>query len=284
MLDIKLESKMTYVLGGEMNYEKIITEIKSVREFKGKKVDTDLVSMIIDSLSQQQKLNDSELVMEYVEDGKGFAEKYDGKIGYHGKIISAPSYVLIFGQNDLPSKMSAGYSGEWLRFAFWNSGIGSCWVSAVDGVNYTELFSRKNNETLLACIAIGSEYTGFFKQNLGKVSDRKGIAEFVYRNSWKEEISWEELERLGLSEVFYLTKLAPSWGNEQPWAFLINNSECKLFIDKSKGKDYSVDSGIIALFFVKACETKGLKVNVLPVSESNAEKHGDFELQLVFSL
>lgn len=267
-----------------MNYEKIITEIKSVREFTKKKVDTNLVSMIIDNLSSLNKLNDTDLEFAVIEDGKKFAEDFDGKIGYFGKIIPAPAYVLVFGKNDAASKINAGYCMEWIRFSLWNAGLGSCWISTVDNVDYASLFAKKEGVTLLGCLGIGEEYSGIFRKNTGKTSDRKGIAEFVYKNSWKEEMTWEELEQLGLAEVFYLTKLAPSWGNEQPWAFMIDKNECKLFINKKEDKNFSIDTGIISLFFIKACETKGLKVKAIFPDATNAEKYEDFECQVTFVL
>lgn len=266
-----------------MNYEQIITEIKSVREFTNKKVDSNLVAKVIKDLGSQSKLNDVELEFTFVEDGKSFAKEFDGKIGYFGKIIEAPGYILVFGEDSVEAKVNAGYSAEWIRFALWDNGISSCWISTVDGVDYTSLFKKENGKTLVACLGIGEQYSGFFKKNTETKSERKGIAEFVYKNSWKEETTWEELEQLGLSEVFYLTKLAPSWGNEQPWAFLVQNGACKLFINKKADKTFSIDTGIISLFFMKACETKGLRVNaVFPQGE--VEKYDDFECQVTFTL
>lgn len=267
-----------------MNYEKIITEIKSVREFTKKEVDTGLVSMIIDNLSAQNKLNDTDLEFAVIADGKKFAQDFDGKIGYFGKIIPAPAYILVFGKNEIASKINAGYCMEWIRFALWNSGVGSCWISTMEDVDYTTLFAKKDGTTLLGCLGIGEEYSGIFRKNTGKTSERKGIAEFVYNHNWKEEITWEELEQLGLAEVFYLTKLAPSWGNEQPWAFMIDKNECKLFINRKEDKNFSIDTGIISLFFTKACEVKGLKVKAVFPEEGAAEKYEDFECQVKFVL
>ena len=52
-----------------MNYEKIITEIKSVREFTNKKVDIDLVSMIISNVDLLDKMVDANLEFSIIEDG-----------------------------------------------------------------------------------------------------------------------------------------------------------------------------------------------------------------------
>lgn len=267
-----------------MNYEKIITEIKSVREFTNKKVDIDLVSMIISNVDLLDKMVDTNLEFSIIEDGNKFASDFDGKIGYFGKMIKAPSYVLVFGEDNYETKVNAGYCLEWIRFSLLNSGISSCWLSTVDNVDYSGMFSKKDGTTLLGCIGIGEEYKGFLKKNTSKISERKGIAEFVYKDNWKNEITWEELEQLGVAEAFYLTKLAPSWGNEQPWAFVISGNEYKLFINVEEDRNYAIDAGIIALYFMKACESKGIKVIGKVVDPATFEKLEGYECQIIFTI
>lgn len=266
-----------------MNYEKIITQIKSVREFKSKKVDFNLLSMIISDLASVEKLNDSQLDFVIIEDGKKFAKEFDGKIGYYGKMIPAPSYILVFGENTEEAKVNAGFCLEWVRFALWKAQIGSCWISTMENVDYPTLFSKENGETLLACIGVGEEYSGFFRKNTNQKSERKGVAEFVYTDSWGSEVTWDELKQLGLEEIFYLTKLAPSWGNEQPWKFLIEKNECKLFINR-KDKNFDIETGIVSLFFVKACESNDYRVKASFPPEETAERYGDYVCQVIFTL
>ena len=217
-----------------MNFEKVVTEIKSVREFTKQKLDLNLVKMIISDLDNLSKIDNLDLAYEVVENGPQFAIEYAGKIGYFGKLIEAPNYILVFGENSDKARINVGHNLEWVRFSLFEAGIGSCWVSAVDGVDYPALFGKSEDVTLLGCLAIGEEYSGIFKKNTDQRSERKGVAEFVYKSTWKNEITWEELEQLGLDEVFYLTKFAPSWGNCQPWAFVIENNQLKLFINRAK--------------------------------------------------
>lgn len=266
-----------------MNFEKIITEIKSVREFTKQKVDFNLVNKILIDLDNLEKIND--LPMEYVtiEDGKQFAKDYDGKIGYYGKLIEAPSYILVFGEDSDAARINAGYNLEWVRFSLFDAGVGSCWISPMAGVNYTELFDRKDGSVLLGCIAIGEEYTGIFKKNTDEQSQRKGVAEFVYKDSWKNEITWEELESLGLDGVFYLAKMAPSWGNCQPWAFVIENGLLKLYINKAGQNDYTLEAGIISLYFMKAAESKGLRIKA-SLYEGPKEIKDSYECLVIFSM
>lgn len=266
-----------------MNFEKIITEIKSVREFKKQKVDKALVEMVIASLDNLDSIEENKLEYLIIEDGYQFAKDYEGKIGYFGKLIEAPGYILVFGQDNSSARISAGYNLEYARFALFNSGLGSCWISPMEKVNYTELFNKEAGINLLGCIAIGEEYSGIFKKNIDKKSERKGIAEFVYKDSWENEVTWEELESLGIDEVFYLTKFAPSWGNCQPWAFVIENGTIKLFINKEGEINYNLDAGIISLYFIKAAESKGLRVKA-EICENPKEVKGSYECLVTFSI
>lgn len=267
-----------------MNFEKIITEIKSVREFTKKNVDLNLVNLILNDLDNLNKIENLELEYKLVENGSNFFQQYSGKIGYFGKLIEAPSYILVFGSNTSASKINTGYNLEWVRFALFDAGIGSCWVSPMDNVNYAELFGKTEDVSLLGCLAIGEEYSGIFKKNTERTSQRKGVAEFVYQDTWKNEITWDTLEQLGLDEVFYLTKFAPSWGNCQPWAFIVESNKIKLFINTSEQSDYNLDAGIISFYFVKAAETKGLTLKTEICSDTVEESYDCFTCKVVFTM
>ncbi|WP_028829639.1 nitroreductase family protein [Proteocatella sphenisci] len=245
-----------------MNYEKIMTEIKSVREFKKQAVDSNLLSLIIKETEQIDSINNSDVKLSVIEDGEKFFNDYDGKIGYFGKLIKAPKYILIFGKNDENTKFKAGYMTEWMRFRLHDNDLGSCWISATAGVDYSETFNINADETLIACIGLGYEYGGVFKKNTDKKAERKGPVEFVYDNEFCNLITWEKLSQMGLEEVFYLTKFAPSWGNKQPWSFIVAEKEVYLVMEKTGEGDLDLETGIIALYFIKAAEAKGIKINM----------------------
>lgn len=267
-----------------MNFEKVVTEIKSVREFTKQKLDLNLVKMILSDLDNLRKIEDLDLTYEIVENGPQFAIEYSGKIGYFGKLIEAPNYILVFGQDSDKARINTGYNLEWVRFSLFEAGIGSCWVSTVDAVDYAALFGKNKGDTLLGCLAIGEEYSGIFKKNIDQKSERKGVAEFVYRNSWKNEITWEELELLGLDEVFYLTKFAPSWGNCQPWSFIVDDHFLKLFINRAEGSNYSIDAGIISFYLMKAAESRGLTLKAQICDEAAKEILEGFESTVIFTM
>lgn len=245
-----------------MNYEKIMTEIKSVREFKKDDVDSNLLSLVVKEAEEAEKMDSSELRISIIEDGESFFKDYNGKIGYFGKLIKAPKYILLFGKNDKKAKFKGGYLTEWIRFKLEDKELSSCWISETDDVDYKELFKLEGEETLIACLAVGYEYDGVFKRNIDKKAERKGAVEFVYEGSFGNPITWEKLAQMGLEEVFYLAKFAPSWGNKQPWSFIITDKEVYLVMEKNEDSDLDLEAGIIALFFVKGGQAKGFDIKM----------------------
>ena len=268
-----------------MNYEKIMTEIKSVREFKKQAVDSNLLSLIIKEAEKAGSINDSEISLSIVEDGEKFFNDYDGKIGYFGKLIKAPKYILLFGKNDENTKLKCGYMAEWMRFRLYDNELSSCWISATEGVNYSDIFSISPEKTLVACIGLGYEYGGVFKKNTDKKAERKGPVEFVYDSTFGNVITWEKLSQMGLEEVFYLAKFAPSWGNKQPWSFVVTEKDVSLLMEKSSGSDLDLEAGIIAFYFMKAGEAKGISVNMMACNEADqikAPENQEIKLKFYF--
>jgi len=268
-----------------MNYERIMTEIKSVREFKKQAVDSNLLSLVVKEAETTDNLNNSDLRFSIIEDGESFFENYNGKIGYFGKLIKAPKYILLFGKNDKKTRFKGGYLTEWTRFKLEDNELSSCWISATDDVNYNDLLNLEGEETLISCLGVGYEYEGVFKRNTDKKAERKGAVEFVYEGTFGNPITWEKLAQMGMEEVFYLAKFAPSWGNKQPWSFVVTDKEVYLLMEKSKESDLDLEAGIIALFFVKAGQAKGFDIKMQPCDDAagiNAPENQEIKLKFFF--
>lgn len=268
-----------------MNYEKIMTEIKSVREFKKQPVDSNLLSLIIKDAEQLGNIEKTELKFSIIEDGEKFFELYDGQIGYYGKLIEAPKYILVFGKTDEKSKFKAGYLTEFMRFKLHENEIGSCWITAKKDTDYKAMFNLEEGETVLACIGLGYEYGGVFKRNIDKVSERKGLVDFVYDGEFGKHMTWETLAGMAMEEVFYLAKLAPSWGNRQPWSFVIKGNQAYLVMEKNEESDMDLEAGIISVYFVKAAQSKGFTVELKECedkSELTLPENQEIKLKFLF--
>lgn len=244
-----------------MNYEKIMSELKTVREFKKSKgVNEEGILELIRDAKNTKAIFNQDISFLYYENGENFFSKYDGQIGYGGKLIQAPSYVAIIGPNTKEARIDSGYKAEIFRFFLEEKGLSSCWISTIEDVDYNKAMELNEGSQLLGVIGIGTEYSGIFKKNTDKTSSRKGIADLVSKNNWDTEMSWEELDTLGLSEVFYLAKLAPSWGNIQPWSYLVKGNSIYLAVENDS--KYDIEKGIAALYLEKACESKGFSPKI----------------------
>ena len=255
-----------------MNYEKIMTEIKSVREFKKQPVDSNLLSLIIKDAETMDNVDESVLKFSVIEDGEKFFELYDGQIGYFGKLIKAPRYILIFGKPEEKTKFKAGYITEWMRFKLQENELGSCWITAKKDTDYKAMFNLDEGETLLACLGIGYEYGGVFKKNIDKKAERKGLVDFVHDGTFGTHMTWEKLTQMAMAEVFYLSKFAPSWGNKQPWSFIVTDKEAYLVMEKSEESDMDLEAGIISVYFVKAAQSKVFTVKMQECEDKNEIK------------
>lgn len=267
-----------------MNYERIMTEMKTVREFKmGKELNAEIIEELVRDAKNAKGIYNQELRYLYFEKGSKFFNEYNGKIGYGGKLIEAPAYFVVVGKNLKEARIDAGYKAELFRFFLEEKDIASCWISTIENVDYNSLFNLNSEEDVLAVVGFGAEYNGIFKKNIDKVASRKGVAELVAKDNWETGISWEELDALGLSEVFYLAKLAPSWGNTQPWSYLVKGN--KIYIAVEKDSKYDIEKGIAALYLEKACEAKGFspKINLeLEISDIGHPENKIVEMEFNF--
>ena len=66
---------------------------------------------------------------------------------------------------------------------------------------------------------------------------------------------------LGIDEVLYYMRLAPSWGNRQPWKFILDGEKIVLVIEKadkvSSHKEH-IEAGIAMIYFEVAMHGQGL--------------------------
>lgn len=242
-----------------MKYSNIMREIKTVRDYKKDAIGEDKLGEILNFGKSIEGLQGAgKLDFLLVTDGKKMFENLSGKAGYHGKLIEAPHYLILTGSSAQLDKRNAGYTMELVRFKAWEMGIGTCWLSIEKEAELKEALKIEGESTPLAMISIGYQYKGIFKQDIQQKSFRQAAAEIVYMGTWGTTPEFEELEARGVGNIFYNTRLAPSWGNIQPWKFLINKDEAILTMKKESDKDYLIDSGIVMMYFEKACVSDGI--------------------------
>lgn len=241
-----------------MNYIKTIESIRTIRDFKKEDVPQGLIHELISS-SKENILTGSinDIVITFINNGKKFYKDFAGKVGYFGKLIEAPHYILLSSKVFEGYIENSSYIMENLRLKAWNAGLGTCWLSIENEQELRESLGIDQEFTAIGLLAIGYQYKGIFKEDTSPKSTRLGVEELIFQNQWGKALTGDVLEERGLLNIFYYARFAPSWGNKQPWRFILDEDRVILTVeDKSISK--KLDTGIAMLYFEKAAHEEGI--------------------------
>ncbi len=258
---------------------KLAEKRRSVREYKNKRLTPDHREYLNYLLGDKPGIVDKTNVeFRFIENGFEKAPGLEGLAGYKGRIIEAPHYYAILGDEDSKECKIAGYVGEWLILNATKEDIGTCWIEVTHSDEAKKVLEIESQKRLLALIALGypkSErrlsniYATTGKGSLSSLTDlgypdidtsyskapvsgRKSITEFVFTDEWGRVPTLDELEKLGVHEVLFYMRLAPSYENRQPWQFLLKGKSIELYIEKSDTISeiaQCLDSGIAMFYF-----------------------------------
>lgn len=258
-----------------MTLERMIEEKKSVRVYKEKSLKSSDLKTIKAHYDDEKQLTNSAITLHSFDNGDNAAfMKMNGHVGYNGILIHAPHYFVFTGESTDASYLNLGYVGERLAFKLHEMGIGSVWLDVQNSEAVKSALGVEGD--VLGVLAAGYEgvdsYTsktrGNYKNNPHinvdvkgeRVSSRLGSEDIVFLDTFGNEIAIGELSKRGLSEVFRLTRLAPSWGNRQPWRFIIDDEKFVLVIDRDDQVDdnaENIEAGIAMLYFEFAMRDSG---------------------------
>lgn len=246
-----------------MSFLQTIESMKTVRDFRNDPVPSTILKRLM-SKTQKEKglLPEATFSVRLIEDGLGFFQLLNGKAGYFGKMIAAPHYVVLFDERKNGVYENSGYVMEKLRLAAWEEELGTCWISLDEPVDAAPWVVDPVKASPMALVAIGYPEIGLLRKDVLKKSSRLPLTQLVYLDKWGHKCPVEELEVRGLSEVFYYGKLAPSWGNRQPWRFILHNEKIYLTIHVDEHEERArTDAGIVMLYIQQAAHDKGFSMN-----------------------
>lgn len=272
-----------------MLMQKVIEKRRSVREYKHKELETQDLEIIYNLFDQVPSILDSVQVrFHLIRNGVEAFKTLTGIAGYNGVMIEAPHYIAILSNKHDDAFKASGYVTEWLVLNLTQHNIGSCWIDTnKKGVQIKNILNIETTDDLVGLLAIGYGAkdvrlsnvfevngnvtvsaigsTGYPRTEISyvpePVSGRVAIHELVYLNQWGEVLTVEELAQRGLAEVFYYMRLAPSWGNQQPWRFILTKNNIVLTVKKEYGANdasvSAIDAGIAMLYFETAMHSEG---------------------------
>ncbi len=250
-----------------MDYKKLISNRKSVRDYKRKSLKEEDIRELKDYVDKAKKLA-ADIEVEAIAMGNEVFENLNGKAGYQGFMLDAPNYIILMSEKKDNYIKNAGYIGEEIVLKALDMQIGSCWVTFNDSDLVKSNLGIKSDKEVVAIIALGYDANktkiinihkigeNESKTKLAKVADniseRLGVEDIVYLNSWGNNATAHELENRALLNAFHYARLAPSTLNRQPWRFILDDDTVVLAVrdDEHTGAyEEEIDSGIVMLYF-----------------------------------
>ncbi len=248
-----------------MNYQDLIKEKHSVREYKSKKIDSKIINEVNNFMSVSKSLvSDIKTRFEFVENN-GVSKKLNGICGYKGIMIDAPHYVLVYSEKKPYYIENGGYLGELASLKLFERGLDSCFITFSDGSKVTEILGIETDLELVALLGFGygkksKSIFGFTKTggNYSKAKfglddntkEKYKLTELVYDGKWGVEASYDMLANRMLEMPLFYSRLAPSSYNRQPWKFILDNDRIILAMEKGNSSyNDAVDAGIQMLYF-----------------------------------
>lgn len=251
-----------------MDYKKLMKSRKSTRAYKDDKVNKEDIKTLLHYFHNCKRLTpDIELESILFEEGEDVFKKLDGIAGYNGRMIQAPSYLVIVSEVDGGYIENTGFVVENMMLKAEELGIDTCWVSFPDSDTIKKKLAVTNENEITAVVALGYGLeqkkvlhvldTGdnYSKADMSVVEDntsfRYAVEDFVYDKEWGNEINYQALEMRGLGDTFTYARLAPSTLNSQPWKFILDDSTLVLAIKDGEHiceRDEQTDAGIVMLY------------------------------------
>lgn len=230
---------------------------RSVREFKARGLAAATikeVQALIDRI--QTKADPFHVKFTLVEKGDALYRSLEGKGGYAGTMIKAPSYIVMdVDRSDAQSWLNGAYYMEDLITQLIPLNLGSCWISLTHvSEEDRRALAQHGVQDAPYLLAIGQPNTSSL---VGEepYSSRLGVEDLVYKDKLNNPISLEELEQRGLDDLFYYVRFAPSQYNEQPWRYVVRDHTIDMYVRDAGNNNFLVEAGIAMYYFEKLLST-----------------------------
>lgn len=233
---------------------------KSTREYKDKDVNKEILEKIMEYGEEiEREIGDKSFKFLLLKNGDKVYDLLKGKGGYAGVMIKSPHYIGLEVLNDSRDNIIKGsYAMEKLITKITKYGLGTCWISIENVDEETKKELCINLEGRMDYIlAIGNPVSKnpFIQE---PDSCRLSIEDIVFKDEIGKNITADELETRGLSDLFYYIRFAPSSYNNQPWRFILKGNKVVLVLMKDEAKFSFIDAGIIMYYFENMASAIGI--------------------------
>lgn len=222
---------------------------KSIRDYKKKKIkDKDLkeIQKVLDS----KNLGSTDYQFTVHGDGDRVYSCLDGHGGYGGVMIKAPGYIAMNVLSEDPmAHLKAAYVMEEIDGELQDLGMGTCWVTLLEASDQIIKDCFGNEKGHIKYLLAFGYPARTFSFGTSEFVPKMGVEEYVFKNLDKETYTMEELDNMGLADIFYYLRMAPSSKDKQPQRFVVDGKDIKLYAKDLESADDFMDMGIALYYF-----------------------------------
>lgn len=249
-----------------MNYYDLAIARKSVRSFTAKKISDKTRSEIEDYGKRCECLTPGTAVEWRYFEGD-ILEQLSGCAGYHGFMVEAPYYMVLLTEEKELALENAGFAGEDMVLKLTHLGLGSCWITILDGGKLKEQLGIISDKRPAALIAYGYEKAELgtmridikspsdihMKKRSGLIAPKLYIEDAVYEGKWGTPSQIDLWPRnSNLYRALIAACCAPTALNRQPFRFIMDGHEIYLIIledEMTTGENEALNTGIVMHHF-----------------------------------
>lgn len=264
-----------------MNYNALIHNRKSVREFTDKPVSQNEIEKIRSFYEKSIHRLFPEIATELRIFGTGAREALEGAAGYNQFLVGAPQYLVLLSEDGPMMEENAGFMMEDLILKLGDLDLASCWLTFTDSdlVKQALGIDSPMKVVAMAAFGYGAKAVRRLRLNFRSMSNvditakhrymepKRSVFEMVYLHHWGntkkvkdyigffDDMLWESL---------YAASLSPSYLNRQAYGFVIHEGGISLV---SRPDEYTTEidgklsQGIALLHFSVVAESWVGKVN-----------------------
>lgn len=257
-----------------MSFKEFTANISSTRDYKETPLEEKTITEIIGCLREINAGIGSDKGFGFIvlDNGKEVYNELQGIGGYSGVMIKSPHYIALESvKEDGEGEFYGAYYMQSIVKKLYEMNLGSCWINirSIPKDKKSKLL-KNNSGTVNYLLAFGisdemaikqktpkatvtSEASSFNQNPYGlKVNEASGtdiarhsLGEIVYLQEWGNQASYEELERRGMTDIFFYVRNAPSYKNLQPCRLILKDGETELAILSPEAEGSYTDAGIM---------------------------------------
>lgn len=257
-----------------MSFREFTANILSTRDYKETHLEEKAITDIIAYLREINSGIGSDKGFSFVvlENGGDVFSELEGKGGYSGIMIKSPHYIALTISKEAPeTEFYGAYYMQSIVKKLYEMNLGSCWINVrsipheikskllktdAGNVNYLLAFGFADEAAIkqkAPKMTVASESLSFKQDPYGlKVNEavpsdkaRHSLGEIVYLYEWGKQATYEELERRGMTDIFFYVRNAPSYKNLQPCRLILKDGETELAILHPEDIVSYTDAGIM---------------------------------------